>query len=189
MSSTQRKGLAVPSWLEGRPFLVTFAILFGIVLLRAQATYWAGRGAATGAMHTPVGRRVSGPRVTRAINALNRWGLPVVTVSFLTIGFQTVVNAAAGLTRMRWGRYTAAMVPGCLAWALVYATVGFAALTGWMRLEGAAQWVALGLLVAVIAAGGAICVHVRRRRRARLAATERAVAEPSPSAAVPATLS
>ena len=33
----------MPSWLVGRPFAIAWAVLFGIVLLRAQATYWAGR--------------------------------------------------------------------------------------------------------------------------------------------------
>ena len=30
----------MPSWLEGKPFAITFAVLFVIVLLRAQGTYW-----------------------------------------------------------------------------------------------------------------------------------------------------
>ncbi len=155
----------MPSWLAGRPFAITFLVLFGIVLLRAQATYWAGRGVTTGAMHTSVGERLSGPRLSRAIAAINRWGLPVVTVSFVTVGFQTAVNAAAGLTRMRWTRYTAAMVPGCVAWAAIYATVGFAAITAWLRLGGAWQWVALGVVALLATAGVAIVVHVRRRLR------------------------
>ena len=44
-----------------------------------------------GALHTTLRRRLTGPRMTRAIAALNRWGLPLITVSFITIGFQTVV--------------------------------------------------------------------------------------------------
>jgi membrane protein DedA with SNARE-associated domain len=153
----------MPAWLEGRPFAVTVLVLFLIVLARAQATYWAGRGAMSGALHTSFRRRLTAPRMTRAIARLNRWGLPLVTISFITIGFQTVINAAAGLTRMHWGRYTAAMLPGCVAWAQIYATVGFTALTAWLRLDGAWQWVALAALVAVIATGIAIAVHVKRR--------------------------
>ena len=86
----------MPSWLEGKPFAITFAVLFGIVLLRAQATYWLGRGVTAGVLHTRWADRITGPRTTKAIASLNRWGPPLVTVSFLTIGFQTVVNAAAG---------------------------------------------------------------------------------------------
>lgn len=155
----------MPDWLEGRSFAVAFAILFLIVLLRAQATYWAGRGAAAGARHTRLRRRLDGARATRTVAALNRWGLPVVTVSFLTIGFQTLVNAMAGFTRMRWGRYTVAMVPGCVAWAAIYATVGFAAITGWMNLQGAWKWVSLGAIVGLVIAGLVIAGHVRRMRQ------------------------
>jgi len=162
----------MPAWLEDRPFAVTVLVLFLIVLARAQATYWAGRGAMSGALHTAVGRRLTGPRMTRAIARLHRWGLPLITISFVTVGFQTVVNAAAGVTRMHWGRYTAAMLPGCVAWALIYATIGLAAFTAWLRLDGPWQWVALAALIALAVAGGAIAVHVKRRlRAAREAAT------------------
>ena len=152
----------MPSWLEGRPFLITFAVLFGIVLLRAQATYWAGRGVINGALHTRLAEWLRGPRLTRAIDAMNKWGLPVVTLSFLTVGFQTAVNAAAGLTRMRWGRYTLAMVPGCLAWAAIYATVGLAAVAAWLHLTDGWRWVVIGGALLVLAA---VVTTLRLRHR------------------------
>lgn len=155
----------MPAWLEGRPFAITVAILFGIVLLRAQATYWAGRGMSASARKTKFGRRLDGPRMTKTIDQLSRWGWPIITLSFLTIGFQTLVNAAAGVTRIHWGRYTAAMVLGCVAWAFLYATAGFTALTAWTRLEGPWQWVAFGVLVLLAFGGIAMWIHVRRMRR------------------------
>ena len=124
----------MPSWLEGKPFAMTFAVLFVIVLLRAQATYWLGRGVTAGVLHTRLADKLTGPKTTRAIASLNRWGPPLVTVSFLTIGLQTVVNAAAGLIRMPWIRYTVAMLIGCVAWAAIYATVGIAAVEAAMAL-------------------------------------------------------
>ena len=63
-----------------------------------------------------------------------------MTVSFLTIGFQTVVNAAAGLIRMPWVRYTIAMLIGCVAWALIYATVGIAAVEAGIALAAHSPW-------------------------------------------------
>ena len=122
------------SWFDGAPFWIAFAALFGIVCVRAQATYWAGRGLTAGARRTRLADRIDNPRTTRVTDALNRWGAPLVTLSFLTIGFQTAINAAAGITRMRWPRYTLAMVPGCLAWAAIYATVGLAAAQAWIAL-------------------------------------------------------
>lgn len=105
------------SWFDGAPFWIAFAALFGIVFVRAQATHWAGRGMTAGARRTRLVERIDNPRTTRVTDALNRWGAPLVTLSFLTIGFQTAINAAAGITRMPWPRFTLAMVPGCLAWA------------------------------------------------------------------------
>ncbi len=103
--------------------------------------------------------------MTRAIEALNRWGLPVVTVSFLTIGFQTVVNAAAGLTRMPWLRYTLAMLIGCAAWAAIYATVGIAAFEASLALAARSPWALVAVLLVVLGAVVAVIV-LRGRSRA-----------------------
>ena len=162
----------MPSWLDGKPFAITFLVLFGIVLLRAQATYWIARGVTAGVLHTRWAAKVTGPRTTRAIASLNRWGLPLVTISFLTIGLQTVVNAAAGLIRMPWIRYTIAMLIGCIAWALIYATVGIAAVEAALALAARSPWALIGVLV-VIGVLVALVV-VRRRRRA---GTERTSAD------------
>jgi membrane protein DedA with SNARE-associated domain len=153
----------VPSWLDGKPFAITFAVLFGIVLLRAQATYWLGRGVMAGVLHTPLATRLESPKTTRAIAALHRWGTPLVTLSFLTVGFQTVVNGAAGLIRMPWVRYTVAMLIGCVAWAAIYATVGIAAVEGMLALAAHSPWALGGLLALVI--GVLVAVVVLRRRR------------------------
>ena len=153
----------MPNWLDGKPFAITFAVLFGIVLLRAQATYWLGRGVTAGALHTPLKAKLESPKTTRAIDALNRWGAPLVTVSFLTVGFQTVVNAAAGLIRMPWVRYTIAMLIGCAAWAAIYATVGIAAVEGMLALAAHSPWALAGVLIVVI--GVVVAVILVRRRR------------------------
>lgn len=160
----------MPSWLDGKPFVITFSVLFAIVLVRAQATYWLGRGITAGVLHTPLATRISGPRTTRAIESLNRWGPPLVTVSFLTIGFQTVVNAAAGLIRMPWVRYTIAMLIGCVAWAAIYATVGIAAVEAGLALAAHSPW-ALAAAAAVIA-GVVVAIVVLRRRHSDADAQE-----------------
>lgn len=157
----------MPTWFEGMPFGIAVGALFLIVLLRAQATYWVGRGVTSGALRTRFADRLSGPRTTRAIALLNRYGPPVVTVSFLTVGFQTVANAAAGLIRMPWVRYTVAMVIGCLMWALIYATVGFAAFDAAMALAAHSPWLLVGVVALVVVVGVAIAI-VHRRRRSRV---------------------
>src|SRR5699024_6943365 len=60
----------------------------------------------------------------RAERALDRWGPPAVAVSFLTIGFQTAINLAAGVVRMRWYRYVPALTIGGAIWATIYTTIG-----------------------------------------------------------------
>ena len=168
----------MPSWLDGKPFALVVSVLFVIVLLRAQGTYWIGRGVTVGVLHTPLAGRISGPRTTRAISAVNRWGPPLVTVSFLTIGFQTVVNAAAGLIRMPWLRYTTAMLIGCLAWALIYATVGIAAFEASVALAARSPWLLIAVL-ALIAVGVVAALAAHRRRDSQLAA-EQPWSEPPP---------
>jgi len=173
----------MPSWLDGSPFAITFAVLFGIVFLRAQGTYWIGRAVTAGLLHTRLARWMTRPRMTRAIDALNRWGLPVVTLSFLTVGFQTVVNAAAGLIRMRWVGYTLAMLIGCAAWAAIYATVGIAAVEASLALAARSPLALAGVLAVVL---GLVIAVIAIRRRSRRPdehpdpATELAPGSPSP---------
>lgn len=154
--------------LGGFPFAVVVVGLFVIVLLRAQATYWLGRGLAAGTIRSRFGQRLgsrlTGPSFERAVGYLNRWGPLAVTLCFLTVGIQTMVNAAAGLTRMPYARYTLAMVPGCVMWAFIYATVG---LTAFYAAVGAAAGSWWGIAVLAVAVAAAVVVLVRRRTAAR----------------------
>jgi len=156
----------VAEWFSGSPFLIAFAALFGIVFARAQLTYWAARGLVAGAGRTRLAARINDPKTVRITAALNRWGPPLITLSFLTVGIQTAVNAAAGLTRMSWPRYTAWMVPGCLAWAAIYATVGLAAAQAWIALTARSAW-APWIALAVVVAGVALVILLRRRAMGR----------------------
>ena len=96
---------------------------------------------------------------------MRRFGAPAVAVSFLTIGFQTAVNAAAGALRMPWWRYVPGVVVGALFWATIYTTIGFAVLEAWFG-EHPWPWV-IGAVVAVLVVA-AVTVVVRRRRATRL---------------------
>jgi membrane protein DedA with SNARE-associated domain len=134
------------------------------VFCRAQATYWLARGAVAGASRSRWGRWLDSAAVRRGSALLDRWGLPVVTVSFLTVGLQTIMNAAAGVARVPWWRYTIAMVPGCVAWAFVYATVGIALFWAVVATVAGSPWGVVAL-VALLLAAGAVLWSVRRRRR------------------------
>lgn len=154
----------MPSFLEGLPFGWLVLALFVVVFCRAQATYWAARGAAAGASRSRWGRWLDSAAVRRGSALLARWGLPVVTVSFLTVGLQTIVNAAAGVARVPWWRYTAAMLPGCVAWAVVSATIGIALFWAVVAALAGSPWSAVAI-VALVLAGTASVWAVRRRRR------------------------
>ncbi|PCN46795.1 hypothetical protein Csp2054_15255 [Curtobacterium sp. 'Ferrero'] len=154
----------MPTFLDELPFWPLVTALLVIVFCRAQATYWVARLAVTGASRSPLGRWVDSAAVRRGSALLDRWGLPVVAVSFLMVGLQTVMNAAAGLARVPWWRYTAAMLVGCVAWAFVYATVGLAVFWAVLAAVAGSPWGLVAVLVLVAGAAAALWT-VRRRRR------------------------
>ncbi len=158
----------MPSFLDDLPFWPLVATMLVIVFCRAQATYWLARLAVTGASRSQWGRWLDSAAVRRGSALLDRWGLPVVTISFLTVGLQTMVNAAAGLVRIPWWRYTVAMLVGCVAWAFVYASVGLALFWALLAAFAGSPW-GVAAIVAVLAAGAAGWVVLRRRRGASVA--------------------
>ena len=114
-----------------------------------------GRGARSGADRTRLQPLMSSPAFRRAARLLERWGAPLVTACFLTVGIQTVVNLAAGATRMSRRRYLPAVALGSAVWAFLYATVGFATFTAWRRLyeqSPPAAVVVVGVLVVALIA-------------------------------------
>lgn len=156
----------MPEWLRDLPFGLAVGTLMLIVFCRAQATYWLGRLTRTGVRKTRLAGYLEGARGSRATQLLDRYGLPAITLSFLTVGIQTAVNASAGVLGITWPRYTIAMVPGCLAWALIYATVGFAAIEAWFALAAHSPYAPLVVVALVAAIVTVVIVHRRRRSRA-----------------------
>ena len=155
----------MPGWVREGPFPLVFAFLLVVVFCRAQGTYWLGRAVAAGTLRTRWARLFEGPRVAAGAAAIQRWGWPAIPLSFLMVGVQSAVNGAAGVLRMSWPRYTLAMLPGCFAWALVYALGGLAAFSA---AAGLAVRSPLALAAVVVALAG-LAVGVRalvRRRRA-----------------------
>ena len=147
------------------PFVWAFLILFVIVMLRSNGTYWAGRALAAGGRKTKLQKYLDSPSVIRAEKIIARWGTVAVSVSFLTIGIQTAVNMSAGLGRMPLRRYIPATVVGAVAWACIYATIGLAAFDAALA---AAAGSPLALIVLVVAVAAALLgVHLFRVSRTR----------------------
>lgn len=161
--------MPTPDWASSG--LPLFLFLFCVVFPRAQGTYWLGRAGAAGALrgqgrHNVWGRLArwfSGPVPRRGAELLGRWGLVIIPLCFLTVGVQTAVNAGSGVVRLRWRTYTLCMIPGCIAWALMY---GAGMLAVWMAVLGAAAGSPWAWLVLAVLAG-CIMVLVERRHRRR----------------------
>lgn len=150
------------------PFIWAYLILFGIVMARSNATYWVGRGVAAGGRKTKMQKYLDSPAIARAEKVIARWGAPAVSVSFLTIGVQTAVNAAAGLGRMPLRRYIPATIVGSLAWAAIYATIGLATFEAAVA-AAAGSPLALIALILVLAAIVSLIVWRRKSKRRRAA--------------------
>ncbi|MGW6538230.1 DedA family protein [Streptomyces sp. NPDC055051] len=140
--------------------------LYVIVLLRAGGTFAVGWLTGAGARRGRFAERMASARFQRAERAIQRWGAPVVAVSFLTVGFQTAANFLAGTMRMPLPRYLPALFVGGAAWAVIYAVFGIGALAalGALFARHTALGVA-GVAVLLLAVCGAV-VHHRRRAAA-----------------------
>lgn len=160
------------SWrLEDIALGVFVAFFFG-AMARGQAIYWLARvitdralafGEPEEGWRRRAYRWLHSDRVANARAALATWGWPLVPFAYLTVGFQSMVMAAAGMVRMSWKVFTLAQVPGSIAWALIYTTVGFAFWGAFFAaVQGNPVWVILLLAVVTVAV-----LVVRRRRRLR----------------------
>lgn len=179
----------MPEFIAEGPFWLVFAFLTAVVFLRAQATYWLGSWATSVTVRRVRPRRewqrrlverLTSPSTDQGIAAIHRWGLAVVPVSFLTVGFQTMVNAGAGVLRMPWWKYTLAMIPGCLAWATIYSTIGFAMWEAALAAAAGSPWGIAGMAATALVITTTVLVR-RRRRAAR--ATHLRLVEPEAEAA------
>jgi membrane protein DedA with SNARE-associated domain len=136
------------------PFPLVVLALFVIVMARANATYWLGRLGAARAHRSRLASKMEAPGYQRAILRINTYGAPVVVMSFLTIGVQTLVNLAAGAIEMPLRRYLPAAIIGSALWALLYAAIGTVGLDLFQRLYGyspVGAWLLAGAIVLGVA--------------------------------------
>ncbi|QCR55000.1 hypothetical protein C1N80_10505 [Brachybacterium sp. SGAir0954] len=165
-------------WVRSLPLLPAVGVLYVVILCRAGATYAIARGTRSVADRGRVAELLASPRVRRATGIVNSWGAPVVALSFLTVGFQTAANAAAGLTGMPLRRYLPALAIGGLAWAVVYATIGLVALAAWFELFLRSPWAAVAVLALIVVL--VVVVVLSRRSRAHRRAQDPTPADPRP---------
>jgi membrane protein DedA with SNARE-associated domain len=105
---------------------------------------------------------------------VHRWGPFAVTLAYLTVGVQTVVFTSAGLLRMPYLRFTIASIPGSVAWAFIWGTVGLGAAWAAVTLAAEQPWVLAGVLVLLLAVVAVLVLRRRSRRAAAAALTAEA---------------
>jgi membrane protein DedA with SNARE-associated domain len=174
----------------GWPLWAVIPALFVIVLARSHLFYWLGRGALGGAERladrtpdavdeaAPTGTRahvqrlMRTPTARRGLAMVHRFGPFAVTLAYLTVGVQTAVFVGSGLVRMPYLRFTAASLPGAVAWAFIWGTVGLGAVWAAVRLASASPWglAAVLLLLAGVVTGLTLRRRTRRTRRTPAAA-------------------
>lgn len=163
------------SWIEGRPFWIVLIGLTLIALARGQATYWIARVVTeqtlahtrpTEGWQANVHEWLKGEGPQRGRAALQRWGLVLIPVCYLTVGFQTLVLAAAGTLRIRWPIFTLVQLPGALAWGLIYATIGFAVWGAALAALAGSPLALAGLIAILLVVGITMVLSHRKRDRA-----------------------
>jgi len=151
--------------LDGWPYPLAVLVLTLGAFVRGNLTYWLGRAAQAGAERTRARRMIESAGFDRARRVINRWGPPAISLSFLTVGFQTLINLAAGVTKMPLRRYLPAVAIGAIIWGFLYATVGFVTVAAWLRLyESSPIAAVVALVVAMIALVIFIAVQLRGRK-------------------------
>ncbi|RMI13628.1 DedA family protein [Cellulomonas triticagri] len=104
------------------------------------------------------------PGAQRGLALVHRFGPFAVTLAYLTVGVQTAVFVGSGLLRMPYPRFLVASVPGSVAWAFIWGTIGLGAFWAAARLAAASPW-ALAAAVLLLAAAAVAITHHRRTRR------------------------
>lgn len=145
------------------PFAVVVAALFVIVMARANATFLLGRSIAAGARRTRALKLLESRHYATGERWVHRWGAPAVALCFLTVGIQTMVLLAAGITRMPLRRYLPAVIVGSIMWALLYGTVGMIGFKALVLLWNRSPWLIIALTVLMT---GLVVWVVRRRDEA-----------------------
>ncbi|WP_052466259.1 SNARE-associated domain-containing protein [Mobilicoccus massiliensis] len=163
----------MPEMFAGWPLWAFFAFLFALAMLRGQAIYWLARYlTSAGLRNAPEhGWRhrfatwLDGSGVNQGAAMLRRLGLVAVPLCYVTVGLQSAVLAAAGVLRIGAPRFALAQVPGALAWATIYSTIGWALWEATIMAVAGSPWGIAGFAAIVVAVVVATLLRRRARRR------------------------
>lgn len=151
---------ATGAWISELPFAALWLLFFLGAMARGNAMYALGRGITEGGRKSRFRTRFTGPRMDRAKEFVDRYGAIAVALSYLTVGFQSMVQVATGMARMSLWRFEPGAFVGSAAWATIYTTIGFAVWQTWLGLVARSPWA----FVAAIALTGLAAYAIHRRR-------------------------
>lgn len=151
---------ATGTWISELPFVALWLLFFLGAMARGNAMYALGRGITEGGRKSRFRRRFTGLRMDRAKEFVDRYGAIAVALSYLTVGFQSMVQVATGMARMSLWRFEPGALVGSIAWATIYTTIGFAVWQTWLGLVARSPWA----FMAAIALTGLIAYGIHRRR-------------------------
>ena len=168
------------------PFWAAWWLFFVVGMLRGQGTYWIARLVSkqterlAAKQHNAdeqepltrwqrIASWLNSDATARGKSTLRRIGIFAIPACYLTVGLQSVVLLAAGLIGITWAIFTAAQIPGVVAWATIYSTVGFMA---WISAAEAVagQWWPLTLFIVAVAVAFAYRRKLAAKLRARVGA-------------------
>lgn len=160
-----QRARAMFDWIESLPLVPAIIFLMVVVYLRAGGTYLLGRFAHKLANRGRVQEIIESGRINNAITQVNKWGAPIVAASFLTVGFQTAANLAAGVSAMPLSRYLPALAIGGFLWAVIYATIGLTAFYLWWQVALSNPVIAGLLIFAILALIAGVILKRRLTRK------------------------
>lgn len=144
------------TWIAQLPLWLATLFLFFVVFCRAQATFWIGKFIHKGILKTTFGQKLDQKNQV-GILMLKKYGWPIISLSFLTIGLQSVIQIGAGLMDLNWYKYTLAALPGYLIWAFIYAFGGLSLFKA--LINGAlGLWITVFIVVILVWFLGALVV-------------------------------
>jgi len=143
---------------EGRISLTaTIAVAVLGAVIGDTVGYWVGRRWGRRVLEGSLGRFVKPRHIDRAERYLaDRGGGKAVFFGRFTAALRVMIPGLAGMARMRYRTFLLNNVAGGAVWATVFVLLGYAAGTGWRRVEALAKRASLVLLLLALVMGGIV---------------------------------
>jgi membrane protein DedA with SNARE-associated domain/membrane-associated phospholipid phosphatase len=118
--------------------------------------YLVGRRWGRAILHSSLGRLVSHEHLDRAERFLATRGGPAVFLGRFTAALRALIPGLAGMARLRYRTFAAYNALGGAVWASGFVLLGYAAGSGWRRVERTAGRASLLLLVVLVVVGAVV---------------------------------